>query len=143
MSGWLLWVLAACAFGIGEMVTTSFFLAPFAVGAGAAAIVDVAGAGGLAAWLVFIAVSLLSLTVLRPIAMAHLRSAPQIRTGAAALVGKQAIVLETISNHEGVGCVRIDGEVWTARALDEDRVIERGSRVEVVEIKGATALVME
>jgi membrane protein implicated in regulation of membrane protease activity len=59
-----------------------------------------------------------------------------------ALVG-QAIVLETISNHEGEGCVKIDGDVWTARAFDDDRVIERGARVEVVDIKGATALVME
>ena len=42
---------------------------------------------------------------------------PQIRTGAAALIGKQAIVLERIVNDEGVGCVRIDGEVWTARSL--------------------------
>ena len=41
---------------------------------------------------------------------------PSIRTGTAALVGKQATVLERIANGEGVGCVRIDGEVWTARA---------------------------
>ena len=44
---------------------------------------------------------------------------------------------------EGVGCVKIDGEVWTARALDDDQVIEPGQRVQVVEIKGATALVTE
>jgi membrane protein implicated in regulation of membrane protease activity len=52
-------------------------------------------------------------------------------------------VLERIANHEGVGCVKIDGEVWTARALDEDEVIEAGTRVHVVQIKGATALVSE
>ena len=39
--------------------------------------------------------------------------------------------------------MRIDGEVWTARAYDEDAVIEPGTRVEVVEIRGATALVSE
>jgi membrane protein implicated in regulation of membrane protease activity len=66
-----------------------------------------------------------------------------MRTGAAALVGKQAVVLERIANHEGVGCVRIGGEVWTARALDDDRVIEKGTRVDVIDIKGATALVSE
>ncbi|MBV9195080.1 MAG: NfeD family protein [Solirubrobacterales bacterium] len=143
MSGWLLWVLAACVFGIGEMVATSFFLAPFALGAAVAAVLDAVGAGGLPAWLAFVAVSVLTLVVLRPIAVAHMRAGPQLRTGAAALIGKQATVLETISNRDGEGCVRIDGEVWTARAFDEDRVIERGARVEVVEIKGATALVME
>ena len=81
--------------------------------------------------------------IVRPIAKSHLRMPPQIRTGAAALVGKQAIVLERIANDEGVGCVKIDGEVWTARSLDEDQVIERGTRVHVIEIRGATALVAE
>ena len=99
-------------------------------------------AGG-AAWVAFLLVSVLSLTVLRPIALSHMRVPPQIRTGTAALIGKQAVVLERIVNQEGVGCVRIDGEVWTARAFDDDQIYERGTRVEVVQIKGATALVME
>jgi membrane protein implicated in regulation of membrane protease activity len=143
MSGWLWWVIAACAFGIGEMLTTSFFLAPFAVGAGLAAIVDAAGAGGLPAWIVFVVTTILTLAIVRPIARSHLKMPPQIRTGAAALVGKQAIVLERIANDEGVGCVKIDGEVWTARAFDDDEIIERGTRVHIVDIKGATALVTE
>jgi membrane protein implicated in regulation of membrane protease activity len=130
-------------FGVGEMLTTGFFLAPFALGAGLAAIVDVAGAGGIVPWIVFVATSLVALAIARPIARSHARMPPQMRTGSAALIGKQAIVLERIVNHEGVGCVKIDGEVWTARAFDDDHVIERGTRVEVVEIKGATALVTE
>jgi membrane protein implicated in regulation of membrane protease activity len=53
------------------------------------------------------------------------------------------VVLERIANDESVGCVRIDGgEVWTARSYSDDEVIEAGERVEVVEIRGATALVM-
>jgi membrane protein implicated in regulation of membrane protease activity len=143
MSGWVLWVVAAAAFGIGEMLTTSFFLAPFAVGATLAAATDAAGAGGLPAWIVFVTVSLLMLAIVRPIARSHLKTPPQIRTGTAALIGKQAIVLERIANDEGVGCVKIDGEVWTARSLDDDDVIEQGRRVQVVDIKGATALVSE
>ena len=63
-------------------------------------------------------------------------------SGAAALIGRPAIVLERIANDEGVGCVKIDGEVWTARSYDEHEVIPAGDRVEVVEIRGATALVM-
>jgi membrane protein implicated in regulation of membrane protease activity len=143
MTGWVLWVIAAGVFGVGEMLTTGFFLAPFALGAALAAAVEAAGVGEAGSLVAFILVSVLSLAVLRPIALSHLRVPPQIRTGTAALVGKQAVVLERIVNHEGVGCVRIDGEVWTARAFDDDQVYERGTRVEVVQIKGATALVME
>jgi membrane protein implicated in regulation of membrane protease activity len=72
-----------------------------------------------------------------------LRTTPQLRTGTAALVGRSAVVLERIANDEGVGCVRLEGEVWTARAYDEDRVFEAGTRVQVLEIRGATALVDE
>jgi membrane protein implicated in regulation of membrane protease activity len=143
MTGWVLWVIAAGVFGIGEMLTTGFFLAPFALGAALAAAVDVTGVGTAASWVAFLLVSVLSLAVLRPIARSHMGVPAQIRTGTAALVGKRAVVLERIANHEGVGCVRIEGEVWTARAFDDDRVYERGTQVEVVQIKGATALVME
>jgi membrane protein implicated in regulation of membrane protease activity len=66
-----------------------------------------------------------------------------IRTGTAALVGRRAVVVERIANGEGVGCVKIAGEVWTARSYEEDGVIEAGAQVEVVEIRGATALVLE
>jgi membrane protein implicated in regulation of membrane protease activity len=142
MEGWLIWVIVACGFGVGEMLTTTFFLAPFAIGAAVAAGAD-AAVGATAAWLVFFAVTLLTLVVVRPIVRSHLKMPPQIRTGAAALVGKQAVVLERIANREGVGCVRIDGEVWTARSLMDDEVIERGAVVDVIEIKGATALVSE
>jgi membrane protein implicated in regulation of membrane protease activity len=143
MSAPILWILAACAFGVGELLTTGFFLAPFAVGALVAALVAAIGAPTGLAWGTFFVVSLLMLWVVRPIARSHRRMPPQLRTGTAALVGKRAIVLERIANHEAVGCVRIDGEVWTARAYDEDRVIEAGTPVEVVEIRGATALVTE
>jgi membrane protein implicated in regulation of membrane protease activity len=142
MTGWVLWVIVAGAFGVGEMLTAGFFLAPFAIAAAVAAAAD-AAVGSTTSWIAFVAVALLTLLLVRPIVRSHLKMPPQLRTGAAALVGKRAIVLERIANDEGVGCVRIDGEVWTARALDDDRVIEPGTVVDVVQIKGATALVTE
>jgi membrane protein implicated in regulation of membrane protease activity len=143
MDVWVIWLIAACVLGIGEMHQGGFYLAPFAAGAGLAAIASLVGAGALAAAIVFVAASALVFTTLRPVAQRHRRLPPSIRTGAAALVGRPAIVLERIANDEGVGCVKIDGgEVWTARSYDEDEVIDAGERVEVVEIRGATALVM-
>jgi membrane protein implicated in regulation of membrane protease activity len=141
--GWIVWLVVACGFGAGELLagSGSFFLAPFAVGAALAA----AAASGIdetAAWIVFFATSILTLMAVRPLVHNRLTSGPALRTGGAALIGKRAVVLERIANHEGVGQVRIDSEVWTARSLD-DRVIEPGTSVEVVDIKGATALVME
>jgi membrane protein implicated in regulation of membrane protease activity len=142
MDAWVLWLVAACILGAGELHTGGFFLAPFAIGAAAATVLSLAGVSTAVAAIVFLGASALVLLTLRPIATRHRRLPPAIRTGAAALVGRNAVVLERIANREGVGCVKIDGEVWTARSYDEDEVIDAGERVEVVEIRGATALVM-
>jgi membrane protein implicated in regulation of membrane protease activity len=143
MDAWIVWLVAAAVFGIGEMHTGGLYLLPFALGAALAALLAALGAGTAVSVIAFAAVSLVVVAGLRPVARRHRRLPPPIRTGAAALVGNRAMVIERIANGEGVGCVKIDGgEVWTARSLDDDEVIEAGERVEVVDIKGATALVM-
>jgi membrane protein implicated in regulation of membrane protease activity len=143
MDAWIVWVIVGCVLAVGEMLSLSFYLAPFAAGAFVAGLLGLLGVGGVITWAAFIGVSLVTLSVARPIARSHRRMPPQIRTGTAALIGKTGVVLERIANHEGVGCVRIEGEVWTARSYDEDDVIEPGARVHIVEIRGATALVTE
>src|SRR2546421_9360973 len=143
MDAWVIWLIGACALGVGEMHQGGFYLAPFALGALLAAIVSLAGAGAAIAAVVFVLASVLVFATLRPVARRHRHLPPSIRTGAAALVGKPAIVLERIANEEGVGCARIGGgQVWTARSYDDHEVIDAGERVHVIEIKGATALVM-
>jgi membrane protein implicated in regulation of membrane protease activity len=140
---WILWLVAACALGVGEMHQGGFYLLPFAVGAAIAAAVSLLGVGTPLTAILFVLTSAIVVGALRPVARRHRQLPPAIRTGAAALVGRRAMVLERIANDEGVGCVKIDGgEVWTARAYADDEVIEAGERVEVVEIRGATALVM-
>ena len=143
MEDWLLWLILAVVLGVGEIATLGFFLGPFAGGAAVAAVVSTAGVPFVGSLAIFLLVSILLLAALRPLARSHGRTPPQMRTGVAALVGKQATVLERIANDEGVGCVRIDGEVWTARSYMDDETYEAGRHVQVVEIRGATALVTE
>jgi membrane protein implicated in regulation of membrane protease activity len=139
---WVGWVIAAVILAAGEMLTTGFYLAPFAGGAAIAAILAAVGLGVPATLAAFIVASVALLTTVRPVARRHLRMPPQLRTGTAALVGRDAVVLERIANDDASGCARIEGgQVWTARALYDDRIIEPGERVQVVEIRGATALV--
>jgi membrane protein implicated in regulation of membrane protease activity len=65
---------------------------------------------------------------------------PQLqRFGVEALVGRTAYVVQEVSGREGT--VRIGGEEWTARALDESLVIPAGATVDVIQIDGATAVV--
>jgi membrane protein implicated in regulation of membrane protease activity len=139
MDEWILWMIAAGVLAVGEMFTLGFFAGPIAIAAVIAAIVALAGGGAALQWIVFTAVSAGSLLVLRPIARRHLHTPAQLRTGTAALVGASATVLERVDRDGGT--VKLAGEVWSARSYDEDHAFEPGTRVEVLKIDGATALV--
>jgi len=139
---WLVWVIAAVALAVGEILTPGlFFLGPVALAAGVTAVIAVAGAPVWLQLILFAAASAASLAVLRPLARRHLRMPAAIRTGTAALEGAHAVVLQRVD--QTGGRVRIGGEDWSARAFMPDQVIEPGTRVEVVKIEGATALVYE
>ena len=143
MEDWLLWLILAVVFGVGEIATLGFFLAPFAGGAAVAAVVSAAGMPFVGSLAIFLVISVILLAALRPLARSHGKMPPALRTGTAALVGRPATVVERIVNNEGVGTVKIDGEVWTARSYLDDETYEAGTRVQVVEIRGATALVTD
>ena len=141
MDDWVWWMIAAGVLAVGEIATLGFFMGPIAIAATLAAIVAVIGVGLAGQWIVFIAASLASLLVLRPIARRHLKTPASLRTGTAALVGRPATVIQRVDRSGGQ--VKIGGEVWTARSYDEDDSFEPGARVEVMKIEGATALVAE
>jgi membrane protein implicated in regulation of membrane protease activity len=143
MDEWIIWLIAAVALAVGEILNLSFYLFPFAIGAAAAAAVSLAGGSTAVSFAVFAVLTAVSFAVVRPIARRHLRTPPQLRTGTAALVGRTAVVLEPIDADGTGGSVRLEGEVWTARAYDEDRAVPSGARVTVLEIRGATALVSD
>ena len=141
MDDWVAWLIAAGALAVGEMLTMGFFLGPLAVAALLAAVAALVGAGTVIQFVVFAVVAIASLAVIRPVARRHLTLPAGLRTGTAALVGSRAVVLQRVDAHGGQ--VKIGGEVWSARAYDEDAVLEPGERVHVMEIEGATALVSE
>jgi membrane protein implicated in regulation of membrane protease activity len=137
---WLVWVVVAALLAIGELLTPGlFFLGPVALAAVAAALVALLGAGSVVSVLVFIAGSIASLAVLRPIARSHIKLPALSRTGTDALVGRKATVTRRV---DGVGGrVRIGGEEWSARSYLDGEVYAEGATVDVVKIEGATALV--
>lgn len=141
MDDWVYWLIAAVILGVGETATMGFFLAPFAGGALAAAMVSAIGAGLGISLVVALVASLALLFALRPLARSHKRQLPGIRTGTAALVGREVLVLERIT--QDAGLVKLEGEHWSARAFLDGQTFEPGERVSVVEIKGATALVTD
>ena len=142
MPDWLIWAIVAIVLAVGEIVTPGmFFLGPVALAAVAAGAVALGGVGAVGQLIVFIAGSVASVLLLRPLAKRHVHMPASIRTGAAALEGTKAVVVQRVDVNGGR--VRIGGEEWSARAYVDDGVYEAGARVEVVKIEGATALVYE
>ncbi len=141
MSGWVWWLIAAVGFAVVEILTTTLFVGPFAVGALVAMIVSLSGGSVLVQLIVFIGASVLALGIVRPIAHRHLRMPPELRTGAGRLIGREALVVDAVDRDAGT--VKIEGEVWSARPYLQDAILAAGTRVQVVEIRGAIALVAE
>ncbi|MFJ9379848.1 NfeD family protein [Streptomyces sp. NPDC101455] len=141
IGAWVWWLVGAAALGIPLVVTAMPEFGMFAVGAVAAA--ATAGIGGdvVVQVLVFVVVSVALIAVVRPIATRHRATLPQLATGIDALKGKQAVVLERVDSSGG-GRIKLAGEIWSARSLDTDRAYEPGQEVDVVEIEGATAIVI-
>ena len=90
---------------------------------------------------VFLVVSVLLLVLVRPALRRRLAPAKGLPTGIKALEGKSALVLDRVARDEGQ--VKLDGQVWTARPLNETDVYEPGERVTVMQISGATAVVFK
>jgi membrane protein implicated in regulation of membrane protease activity len=140
MATWLVWAIVAVLLAIGEIMTPGlFFLGPIAIAAAVAALAAALGAGWLVDLIVFAVGSGAAVGFLRPIARSHIHMPLALRTGTAALVGATGVVLEQVD--ASGGRVKIGGEVWSARAFDEDQVLTPGTQVQIAEIQGATALV--
>jgi membrane protein implicated in regulation of membrane protease activity len=140
VDSWIGWLIAAVALGIPLVVTAMPEFGMFAVGAVAAAVVAAVGGGIVAQVLVFVIVSVALIAVVRPIANRNAKQKPELRSGIDALKGRQAVVLERVDGSGGR--IKLAGEIWSARTLDDDLAFEPGQRVDVVEIEGATAVVM-
>jgi membrane protein implicated in regulation of membrane protease activity len=140
IDAWVWWLVAAAALGIPLVVTAMPEFGMFAVGAVAAAVVSGFGADVVVQVLAFVIVSVALIAVVRPIAARHRSQRPELVTGVEALKGRQAVVLERVDGSGGR--IKLAGEIWSARALDNGRAYEPGQEVDVVDIEGATAIII-
>jgi membrane protein implicated in regulation of membrane protease activity len=140
MESWIVWLIVAAVLGVAELVTITFAFGIIAVAAVVAAVVAAFHVDFAIQLAAFVVAAGAGLGFVRPIAIRHIKQPPALRTGTAALVGRSAIVLEEVN--EQSGRIRIEGEEWSSRPyLDESLVIPVGTKVDVMEIRGATALV--
>lgn len=140
IDAWVWWLIGAVGLGIPLVLTAMPEFGMFAVGAVAASVVAALGGGIVAQVLVFVVVSVALIAVVRSIAARQRVGRSTHASGIDALKGRQALVLERVDG--GGGRIKLAYEVWSARSLDGDQIFEPGRQVDVVDIDGATAVVM-
>ncbi len=134
------WSIAAVLLIIIEILSAGFVLGSLSVAAFITAIVAYIGFPIEFQLIVFIASSLVLFFTLRPIAKKYLAPKKKIETNVHRLIGKKAVVIETIDNFRQTGRVKIDGDDWRARTESQE-VIPVGREVIIKVVDSATLIV--
>ena len=136
----VLWLIALIVFAVGEAITVGLTSVWFAVGALGALI---AAGFGAALWLqvvVFLALSGVTLLLVRPLARKYFIPR-RVATNADRILGQEGIVTEDIDNLEAKGQVKVSGTVWSARSQRDEVPIPAGTRVRILRIEGVKVFV--
>ncbi|WP_136193233.1 MULTISPECIES: NfeD family protein [Actinomyces] len=145
---WLWWIGAALVLGVIETATADLTFLMLAGGALGGALTAALGGPIWLQAIVFALVATLLLVAVRPWAKRHLAATtPEMRTNAAARIGRDATALTVIDTRDGR--INLDGEEWSARLAQGPEAygtnaaahVEPGARVRVVAIDGAVAVV--
>lgn len=137
MQTWI-WIAAGGALIAFELATTNLVLASLGVSALAAGAASWLGADSLVQAILFAIVAVVTLGVVRPMAMRNLtRRSPGLTTNVDRLLQADGIALTEVT--ERTGTVKLGGEVWTARSRTGSIAVD--AHVRVIAIEGAIAVV--
>jgi membrane protein implicated in regulation of membrane protease activity len=134
----LIWLIGGIVLVAAEILSGDFFLLMLGIGALTGALGEVLFGSTLVALVIFTVSSIGLVTFARPWLKARFHGAI-VPDNVQALIGGKATVTSRVDEHGGQ--VKLNGEVWSARAFDEKQVIEPGTSVTIMEIAGATAIV--
>ena len=137
---WVFWLIAAGIFFIIEMATIGFLVFWLGIGALLAMVTSFITDSILVQSIVFVVTSTLLLIFTRPLVNKFVKVPKEVKTNAYSIIGKKAIVVKAINNIEGEGQVKIDGDVWSAKSVNDEE-IPKDTEVEIAEIDGVKAVV--
>lgn len=137
---WQLWIIIAGIFFVIEMATVGFLIFWFGVGALIAMVVSLFTSNIAIQTAVFVFSSTILLFFTRPFVNKFTKKDDEVQTNAYSIIGKKGIVIKEIDPISGQGQVKIGTEIWSAKSSD-DRKIEKGLEIEVLEIDGVKAVV--
>ena len=137
---WQFWIILAGIFFVIEMATVGFLVFWFGIGSLIAMIVSLFTSNLAIQTTVFIFSSTILLFFTRPFVNKFSKKEDEVQTNAYSIIGKRGLVVKDIDPIRGKGQIQIGTEVWSAKSFD-DRKIEKGIEVEILEIDGVKAVV--
>ena len=126
----IIWLILIVVLIVAEVATYQLVAVWFALGAVASLLASLMGASGTVQLITFVVVSLLSL----------IQSAPKEKTNADRIIGQTAVVIHPISSEQR-GRVEIEGQDWSAAAVNKEESFATGQKVQIVRIEGVTVYV--
>lgn len=135
---WYIWLIAAGIFFIAEIATTGFLIFWLGLGSLLAMIISFFTDSILIQTTIFVISSVILILLTKPIINKYVDKGESFVTNAYSLIGKIGIVTTPINAVEATGQVKVNGEIWSAKA---DTDIIEGTEVEVLKIDGVKLIV--
>lgn len=136
---WQFWLIVAGLCLIGEIITVGFLVFWFGIGALLTMFVSLFTPNLIIQTSVFIISSTILVFATKPFVKKFV-DVKKTNTNAFSIIGKKALVIKDIDNIHSLGQIKINGEIWSAES-ENNEIIEQGSEVEVLQIKGVKAIV--
>jgi len=138
---WQIWLIAATVLAAVEIISTTFFMLWFAIGAVVASITALMGATLVVQSSIFLLVSLLLVLFTRPLVEKFIKAKNnEVQTNVDGLAGRTGFCLESIPAEFGGGLVKLGGEIWSAVSIDGKEIM-KGEQVKVIRVEGVTLFV--
>ena len=137
---WQLWLIVAGLFLVGEIFTNGFLLFWFGIASLIAMLSSFITSNIYIQAITFLISSCILLLASKPLFKKIMKSNNPIETNAFSIINKKGIVLLDIDNSKGIGQIKVNGEIWSAKS-ETDELITKDSNIIVVSIVGVKAIV--
>lgn len=135
----LMWTVLAIIFAVLEGITLGLTTIWFAVGSLAGMVMAMLGFGINVQLVAFMVSALLTFAFIRPLAKKVLKVG-DTKTNVDSLIGKTGIVHVAVTPYKA-GQVKVNGQIWTAKAEQEDADIPVGEEIEVLRVDGVKLII--
>lgn len=138
---WIIWLIAAVIFFIGEVMTDGFCLLWFSIASLVALFFTLFTDNIFIQFGIFLVLSIILLFSTRKLTQNFLNNRKKVESNVNALIGQKARIIEKIDQIEGAGKVKINGEVWKAILANPSDTFELGETVVIKDIDGVKLII--